>query len=127
MGMAQNANALDIDNLNNYVGYVKRNVPSVGKPDEGCLSNSFRIGGDEFAWVVEGRAPIQLEPLAGSIIELVCEPIEVGGRPFEIGCGIGASLCREQAKDAETLFNQADAAMYMVKKTGRNGFALYRP
>jgi diguanylate cyclase (GGDEF)-like protein/PAS domain S-box-containing protein len=86
-----------------------------------------RIGGDEFAWVVESGSSILLEPLAERIIELVHQPIQFGDLTLEVGCSIGASICPEQAKDAETLFNQADAAMYTVKRTGKNGFVLYRP
>lgn len=86
-----------------------------------------RIGGDEFAWVVEGGSPLSLEPLAARIVELVLEPIDIGGLTLEVGCSIGASTCPGQARDAEMLFNQADAAMYAVKKAGKNGFRIYQP
>lgn len=86
-----------------------------------------RIGGDEFAWVVESGLAVRPEPLAERIIELVREPVEFDGHALQVGCSIGASLCPEQAKDAHSLFQQADAAMYQVKKKGKNGFRLYRP
>ena len=86
----------------------------------------FRIGGDEFAWMVESGSEVLLEPLAERIIELVRQPVEFGSHTLQVGCSIGASLCPEQATDAKTLFEQADAAMYKIKKAGKNGFMVYR-
>ena len=88
----------------------------------------FRIGGDEFAWIIEGRAPLCLERLAQRVIDVVRKPADFDGAEVSVGCSIGiATYPVDGADNAETpdLYQQADAAMYSVKRNGKNSYARY--
>lgn len=85
-----------------------------------------RIGGDEFAWIVEGPSPLNLEPLAQRIVDAVSQPIVLDAASVRIGCSIGIAVHSAGATDAGGLYQQADAAMYAAKKGGKNGYANYR-
>ncbi len=86
----------------------------------------FRLGGDEFVWLVEGTIPIEIDVLAARLIEAIRLPLELDGVCLTIGCSIGISTFPNPAADARTLNEQADAAMYQVKKTGKDGFFLFK-
>lgn len=85
-----------------------------------------RLGGDEFVYVLEGADEEALRILAKRIMDAVCEPIDLGIAVVEVGCSIGISTFPELAKDADTLLEQADAAMYHVKKAGKDGYELWK-
>lgn len=83
-----------------------------------------RVGGDEFvvlALEVDQRPAI--EAIAEKLIQAVTQPLDWNGNPITLGVSIGISLYPENALDADGLLNQADAAMYRVKKGGKNGWA----
>ena len=81
----------------------------------------FRIGGDEFAVLLEPRAGaydgavIVAEQLAAKLIE----PIEIRGHVCEIGISIGIAVFPQHGREANALLRRADAAMYEAKKTHR--------
>jgi diguanylate cyclase (GGDEF)-like protein/PAS domain S-box-containing protein len=79
-----------------------------------------RFGGDEFAVIVEGPAPLLLESLAERIIATISQPIALDAETAAVGCSIGISTFPSPAQDADSLYKQADAAMYAVKKNGKN-------
>ncbi|MGF2687664.1 diguanylate cyclase domain-containing protein [Marinobacter sp. DUT-3] len=90
-----------------------------------------RVGGDEFAFLVEGTADdsesYPFEPLAERIIAQVSEPVELNRGTVTVGCSIGISAFPGTADDFCSLMSQADKAMYAVKKSGKNGFRKFDP
>lgn len=85
-----------------------------------------RVGGDEFVAVaheVEGRAGA--ESVAVRILEKLTAPIRLKDREFFLGASIGIAVFPDHGTDPELLVHAADAAMYKVKKSGKNalGFA----
>jgi diguanylate cyclase (GGDEF)-like protein/PAS domain S-box-containing protein len=81
-------------------------------------SNEFvgRLGGDEFGWLVEGQAPIDLAPLGDRIATAICQPVPLPEAEVTVGCSIGCAVFPGQADDPAALLAQADAAMYAMKK-----------
>lgn len=79
-----------------------------------------RIGGDEFAVVVEGIGDLAvLTALAERLIEAVSVPVEHEGRSMSVGASAGLVLADEGCTDPDALIGRADAAMYRAKAEGR--------
>ncbi len=82
-----------------------------------------RLGGDEFAILMDGvRGREDPEALAARLVEAMREPIRIADRETRVSLSIGIALFPRDDHDAETLLSKADAAMYEVKASGRNGF-----
>jgi len=87
-----------------------------------------RLGGDEF--VVLLRHVVDDDDarlVAHKLVELVSAPLQVNGRELCVTPSIGVTLFPDHGNSAQTLITNADAAMYHVKKSGRNGFQLFTP
>lgn len=79
-----------------------------------------RIGGDEFAVLVEGIADLDLVcSVAERLVEVLGQPIVVDGHEAVIGVSIGLVAVDEQCADIDALMARADAAMYRAKAAGR--------
>lgn len=86
-----------------------------------------RIGGDEFAVVMEGRLEReQVILLAQRQIDCVAQPIELGGETdVTLTASIGISMYPDDARDIDALLRNADIAMYHAKEQGRNNHQFY--
>ncbi len=89
--------------------------------------NVFRIGGDEFAFLLEGFSPVKVEPLAKRIVAAAEKPLTVGDKALKVkvGCSVGVSFFPNNATEAKKLIDQADSAMYKVKRTSKSGFGIF--
>lgn len=77
-----------------------------------------RIGGDEFAVLVSGASPREIEDLAQRVLSTVEQPYDLLGTQASIGASIG--LATTQANTAlEELLASADRAMYQAKTGGK--------
>jgi diguanylate cyclase (GGDEF)-like protein len=76
-----------------------------------------RIGGDEFAVLLEGdEAAGAARRVAEKIVEALVEPIHVGELELKVGASVG--VISRDSQDADELLKQADAAMYEAKRGG---------
>jgi diguanylate cyclase (GGDEF)-like protein len=87
-----------------------------------CYDPVARYGGEEFLVVLAGcdgeSARIQAERIREAI---AAEPFEAGGASVLVTCSIGVSSCGPgDAVDASTLMREADRALYLSKRAGRN-------
>ncbi|CAN5185981.1 hypothetical protein BH10PSE7_BH10PSE7_12280 [soil metagenome] len=83
-----------------------------------------RIGGDEFAVIVESepgleQATKKAQRLAVQILAAICVPIALGENHVDVDSSIGIAMCPADGMDAETLLRAADIAMYKAKRAGR--------
>ena len=84
-----------------------------------------RLGGDEFAVLIEDVSDIDMvRAIADRILELFAMPVEVGGEVLAVGASIGVAVSSGCSSAAELMRN-ADAAMYDVKRSGRNGVQFF--
>lgn len=78
----------------------------------------FRIGGDEFAVLLEPR----VDAFDGAILvaeqmaERLVAPIEIKGHDCSIGVSIGIAVFPQHGRESTELLRRADAAMYEAKK-----------
>jgi len=84
-----------------------------------------RFGGDEFVVLLPAADPSRAEALSRRLLEVVAEPFELDGQPYHIGLSIGISICPTDGHDSETLFRNADIALYRAKSDGRGTFRFF--
>ncbi len=98
--------------LSDYVGR--------SEPDTEPASIS-RLGGDEFTVLLKGLLePADVAKIGQRILSAFSRPYRVGGREVYSTASIGIALYPADARDADTLLRNADAAMYLAKSEGRN-------
>ncbi len=86
-----------------------------------------RIGGDEFAVIMENGVNVaQAERVAANIVAALSSPFVIEDQQIGIGASLGISLCPEHAADTVSLLRSADTAMYLAKSSGKNNYRLYQ-
>ncbi len=87
-----------------------------------------RIGGDEFAVLLVNTEPGQDRKVAEEICRLIQNfQSHVGGQQVNLCCSIGISQITGQAASPEEYLKQADIALYVAKRRGRNRIHQYDP
>lgn len=88
---------------------------------------SFRIGGDEFAVIIENCSDVsEINIIAHKIFEKLQYPISVPPYSFTLTASIGIARYPIDAEDKDILIRYADIAMYEVKsKSYRNNYMLF--
>ncbi|MFL6293069.1 MAG: putative bifunctional diguanylate cyclase/phosphodiesterase, partial [Thermoanaerobaculia bacterium] len=109
------------DSLGHLVGdelliQIARSLSSVLRP----LDTIARIGGDEFAILVEGGYEVEdAASVADRIHQRLAAPINLGGHEVFITASIGIAVCTPDYEKPEDLLRDADTAMYRAKSSGR--------
>lgn len=85
-----------------------------------------RIGGDEFAVVVNSASGQLLERIGLDIIDTMEEPIQVGDENVFIRASLGSASLPSDTNCIEELLAFADLAAYSAKRSGTS-FAFYTP
>ena len=82
-----------------------------------------RVGGDEFAIIVEGLThPADAETLAAKIIDNMRQPLRIDQLTLNVTTSVGIAYY-EAGLSPDQLVQLADQAMYRAKKAGRNRLA----
>ena len=91
-----------------------------------------RMGGDEFAFLVEGAQRLHADGLATRILDALAEPFEIGGHRASLTASIGVSigsgtaqLGSTPAETADELLRDADTAMYAAKSLGKGRIQVF--
>jgi diguanylate cyclase (GGDEF)-like protein/PAS domain S-box-containing protein len=86
-----------------------------------------RLGGDEFTVILNNLSTnYDIENIARTMLQLLEQPFSLaGGIDAAISASIGIAMYPDDGTDDESLIRHADAAMYRVKETGRNGFEFF--
>jgi diguanylate cyclase (GGDEF)-like protein len=85
-----------------------------------------RIGGDEFAILLDGDNVKAAEKLAESVLERVANPIFAAGAQVQITASVGLCAIAKLGRPEDVL-RQGDVALYAAKHDGGNRFAWFDP
>lgn len=125
---------LDLDNfkiVNDTAGHKTGDL--LLKQASSRLSNVIRqndyicrIGGDEFAIIIENIDGIDdVTIVTKKCIDALSNPFVFEGNKFFIGVSIGVSICPDDTITANELLVNADMAMYEAKIRGKNNFQFF--
>ena len=90
--------------------------------DEDTVS---RMGGDEFSFLLYGVDAQGAATVAQKLQDVINMPLQIGLHDLTVTASIGIALYPGDGADKETLFKNADAAMYRVKQEGRHGYRFF--
>jgi diguanylate cyclase (GGDEF)-like protein len=86
----------------------------------------FRIGGEEFAVLVNGGSLDDVNGIAQRLRELVAEtPLLAHGLAVPMTVSVGLAAARPKDRQWEDVLRHADEAMYHAKQHGRNRVSVY--
>ena len=125
---------IDLDhfkNINDAYGHERgdeilqivtdRILQVIRKTDKLC-----RIGGDEFALIVDDYWQFNdLTHLSNRILKTLKHPIVVNNIIYHVSASIGISINSEKSYTFEDMIKYADTALYRAKDNGRNTFEFY--
>jgi len=125
--------AIDLDNLkivNDTFGHhagdvlleeVGRRMAQAVAPDR-----TFRIGGDEFAVIVQSPTALEnLDAMASQLLEQLTFPVQSLGHSLYPRATIGGAIVSVSDPLPHSVRLNADHALYHAKETGRGGFVRY--
>jgi diguanylate cyclase (GGDEF)-like protein len=86
-----------------------------------------RRGGDEFVMLLSQAGCVEDAAVTAERVNAaLVAPLRVADRDLQVTASIGISVYPDDAQEAETLINAADAAMYHVKENGRSNYQAFR-
>jgi predicted signal transduction protein with EAL and GGDEF domain/FixJ family two-component response regulator len=107
---------------------MESTIESMGSRSHRTLEAVGRLGGDEFvALLPEVVDERDAERVAQRILELMREPIFVGGQECFVTASVGIALFPRDGTSVADLMRNSDVAMYSAKGAGRNAASTYRP
>ena len=107
---------------------IESSLESVGSRSHRMLEAVGRLGGDEFvALLPEVIDERDAERVGERILDLMREPIFVGGQECFVTASVGIALFPRDGLTVADLMRNSDVAMYAVKAQGRNAATVYRP
>lgn len=85
-----------------------------------------RIGGDEFAIILNGvEDPLRIRQVAERIVAELSQPVVLDSNLVPAGTSIGIGIFPRDATEASELVRLTDQALYESKKRGRGTFQYY--
>ena len=87
-----------------------------------------RLAGDEFAILLNPvNEPAEVQQIAEKVLENLSKPYIIDGNHVYVTCSIGIAMYPDTSvgSQSEDLLRAADAAMYQVKKRGREGIQFF--
>jgi diguanylate cyclase (GGDEF)-like protein len=107
---------------------MESSLEAMGSRSHRTLEAVGRLGGDEFvALLPEVVDERDAERVAVRILDLMREPIFVGGQECFVTASVGIAMFPRDGLSVADLMRNSDVAMYSVKAQGRNAASLYRP
>jgi len=100
----------------------------LGQRIRGCLRESdtvARIGGDEFAILLEDIDQFNADLVAQKVVQILSEPTNVQDNTILVTASIGVSLFPQDGDAIPTLMKNADLAMYQAKENNKNRFEFF--
>ncbi|WP_305041586.1 two-component system response regulator [Geoalkalibacter sp.] len=87
-----------------------------------------RLGGDEFGILIPAADKAQARLVAEEMTQLILgHRVEIDGQETGLSCSVGISEVNGKFANPEEYFKQADIALYVAKRRGRNRIQIYDP
>ena len=87
-----------------------------------------RMGGDEFTVLVSELSDTkQLERVLQTMLHSLAKAFQLGQEQVFVSASIGITMYPQDAIEVESLFKNADQALYAAKGAGRNRFSFFTP
>ncbi len=87
-----------------------------------------RVGGDEFILTVQDVDDVRGPSIvAEKVLESLSQPFRLGASECWISASVGIACFPHDGREADTLIQSADLAMYHAKADGRNRYCFYQP
>jgi diguanylate cyclase (GGDEF)-like protein len=107
---------------------METSLETMGARTHRTLEAIARLGGDEFvALLPEVEDERDAERVAARILDLMREPILVGGQECFVTASVGIAVYPRDGASMADLLRNSDVAMHAVKAGGRNASSLYSP
>lgn len=90
-------------------------------PDDAVV----RLGGDEFVVILGDASNAAFTDRVETIFQALSAPTKVGSVSIKTRVSIGVALFEPGARDVDVILRQADIALYLAKKNGRNQYVTY--
>ncbi len=125
---------LDLDRfklVNDTLGHGMgdRLLKAVANRLQSCLRSGdtlSRFGGDEFTLLLpEVRTHDDVVVIADKIIDRLSTPFIIDNHELFVGASVGIAMFPEAGETEDVLIQNADIAMYHVKKRGKNGYQFF--
>ncbi|MFH0709127.1 MAG: EAL domain-containing protein [Pseudomonadota bacterium] len=84
-----------------------------------------RLGGDEFIILLPNIQINGAIKVAQKLLDVFNTPFQIDHHELSISASIGIALYPNDGTDFETLYKNADTAMYRAKQEGRNGYSFF--
>ncbi len=86
-----------------------------------------RMGGDEFAVLLERASEEAPEVVAQRVVFRLRAPVMIGTKPLVVQGSVGIATGASTAMSAEDLLRNADLAMYEAKSKGKGTYEVFAP
>lgn len=121
----------DFKHINDTMGHkagdeALQQVAQRMKEMESQILTPYRYAGDEFIMILRSSQEKIVEKTAYQCRQIFTKPFILNKSKEKICGSIGIATYPKDTEDLEELIIFADAAMYQVKKNGKNDFAYYR-
>lgn len=85
-----------------------------------------RLGGDEFVILLDTiNDPQHVMAITQKLHDRFQHPVQIDGHELLVHASMGIGIYPKDGKDADELMQNADHAMYIAKKQGRNAFGFH--
>lgn len=84
-----------------------------------------RLGGDEFIFLLPNTSISGASHIADKLLKIIDTPCKFNRNNMVVTASIGITIYPEDGFDQQTLFKNADTAMYRAKQKGRNRYCFF--
>ena len=84
-----------------------------------------RMGGDEFAILLDDCNPDDAAHVSQGILDVLAPSHKLGNNEVFVSSSIGIAMCPDAGEDSESICKSADTAMYLAKEMGRNNYQFF--
>ena len=109
--------------LQQVAGRLNNSIRNGGERASDLLA---RFGGDEFVIILTDiGVRSDISNCAQRIVQTLQKPFFIDGKRICITLSLGISVYPDDSEDIDSLIQKADYAMYRIKQSGKNNYALY--